>query len=294
MALAHKGPLALPPFRVDGKVESAVNSGVDVFALSAYDWAGRPLRSADGELAPACWTIENAFLTWTDFYADFAEYAADSGVVFVDPSPRWGEAGSLVRRPRAVIVLPGFFVLGSSPGRLACEALEEQLLDARVFCGRRRGGVTGSHSIVRSCLLEKEFLIIVDGSADDYLVLDVDEEQSAGGEVLFIVEDYSQSDVSVSAYYDQSGGGAALPLVRAHDLDLLSRCGPKFARVKYLLLQAAGELVTAAAKDAIESFIDDAEVEVDYLSVTGNIHNGAGLATAQAAAESAIEEFFGL
>ncbi len=292
-ALSPLGPL--PPWKICGMKEYENELGfTEVFDVAARAWPKSLQKADDRQAVPVCWSIQTAWTTWAGVYLNINDFAADPDAVFVDPQPRWGSKGALIRQPRSVIVSRRPAGFSFSPGRLACLTLATQLARRGVFCGTRRQNVNGTWTIVRCSLPEEGVVTIDDGVLDDLEVLEVDEAKTVGGDCLFIVEDYAAGDASISPYFDQ-GNGDPLPLVRAHDLDLLQRTVPRFNRVKYLYLQPFGELVTQDAKDAIESFIDDAPAGcVEYVSVEGALDSGVGLAAAQAAAQAAIMDFFDL
>lgn len=289
---ATRKQFRLAPFRVTGVSDSTIGFAKR-FDFEAYDWDRRPIRTGKRAEVPVCWTIEQGRLTLADFYNTVQEYV-DGGEVYADPTPRWGAENSVVRVPKAVIIEN---VLGGNitPGASALAQLQSELVAAHIFAGVVDTDVTNdSHLLVRMNLLHNDATELVDGAGDLYGVLEVDETQSTGGEVLFILEEPAVSASSITPYFDQNAA-LALSLVAAHDLDLLERSVPRFARVQYLYLQGGSELITSDAVQALEDFIDSAPAGcIDYRQFPGLIHNSGSLADATDVAVDVIRTFFSL
>jgi hypothetical protein len=287
--------LVLPPWRVAGVSDSTAGFGKR-FAFEDYSWARRPLLSARRAEVPCCWTIEQAALTWADDVDGVDAYVAD-GQAPADPSPRWGTQGSLLRPPRAVIIERPPPFAAETPAATALADLAEELEAAGIFAGEvDTDAMRRPHLLVRACLLHHDAVTLEESTGDFYEVLEIDEARSVGGEVLFIFENNDVSDFSLTPYWDQNAG-VGLDLVRDHDLDLLTRCVPRFARVQYLYLQAGSDLITGFAVAALEDFIAEAPADcIDYRQFSGSFHGSANpsFELARDAAEEVIRTFFSL
>lgn len=265
------GPIQLPPYLVDGVSDSGVGFEKK-FDILSFFWPGTPVLSDDRAKVPVCWTIEQGRLTWADFYDTVEEYVDDDEVL-VDPSPRWGEKGSLIRRPRA-IVFQHHPSSTKAPSYEACTRLRGELRNAGIFAGTLRSDTAGApYTVVKWSLLHKEYVVITEATGDDYIVLDVDERQSIGGEVLFVVEENAVSATSITPYYDQSVP-AVLSLVASHDLGILNRTQPSFARLEYYFIQAQSDLITAGAVNEMDAFVNLTPQRcVKYKQYPGQIFN---------------------
>lgn len=291
MAAVANTILRLPAYEVTGVSTSA--AGFNRFDFSAYDWSGRPPSEARCTEVPVCWNIHHAALH--QGYVDADDYVTGGGpsLVPVDPTPRWATAGTILRPPRAIL-FDDTYDLG-----LAVEVLQGMaatLAAAGIFAGRVRTAV-GSNSIIRANLLHQDEDYFTDDNSVAYASLIVDEAQSIGGEVMFLMAD-NLSGISETPYYDPDFGGVNLTVCRARDLDLLGRSVDRFARLQYLYV--AGEFSTwdAAADTALADFATAAN------AISANLvaaHKYAGLLsdppfhdTAAAVIVAAIENFFGL
>lgn len=274
MALSalRRAPLILPDFRVDSFRYEFIN--YIAWEFSDYEWAKRPVKSSEQQYVPACWTIQQAFDSMAQRYGyatidDYFDPAANAGNVYADV--RWGKQGTVVRAPRAIIVGDLGFI-SATPASVALADLEEELVQKGIFAGAAVTAADSSLSIPLFSLLHNDYDESFEGFA-----LTVDEEQSIGGEVLFVImNDFYTgfpNDIDDTPYHF-GPTNTTYTAFRTYDLDLLERIQPRFAKVKYLYLHGGTDSMWAGAVAECESFAADAPADmIDYRSFPKSIKN---------------------
>lgn len=307
MSAGRLNTLSLPAYSIDSFTARDGIGFTDpsAFDLSARAWQGKVPRADDAPYVPACWTIHQAWRTWQQFFPTFEEFVADTDKVVVDPRPRFGEQGSVVRAPRAVI----FATLGpgglDDPAHAACRNLRTELEAAHVFCGEAFSFLAfNPWQVCWWGLPHADFDVIDDAEGESFFGLRVDEGKTVGGEVLF-VNVVSTGCFSYVPFHKQDclspGDSYDLPAMRAFELDLMQRMSPKFGRVKYLYLLYFANDITAGSIASLDSFQADApEGMFEYLLFDDDVLKTEGnpsppdLAAATVSVQDKVQEFFGL
>jgi hypothetical protein len=289
----------LPQYQVTGSslktVDPSTMSENYGFDFAAYDWAGRPFLSSRFENLPCCWTAEQAFLTDPLSYADLDEFVGDR--VKVAPTPRLGQAGSLFRLPRVIVmhILPSF--LTDMPAHRAVNNLREELEANRILALEVPSQLSDApFQLIWWSLLHGGFNVVSDFGGDFY-TLDVDESKSVGGEVLFLETDVAGGPTFMP--YRNCLFATNLTALLAAEQDIAERTQPRFANVRYFHQVAFAETYAAADISWLESlpgqfpdgFLEVAAVDGDT-SGTVMDPEPAELLEATALVEEQIREFF--
>lgn len=289
----------LPDFEVTGASLKPVGGGFGAenyaFDFAPHAWAGRPYRSDRFAAVPLCWTVEQGYLLETDVFGSLEEYAADR--VRLAPTPRLGQAGSLFRLPRAIVLPPLSAFITDTPGLMAVRNLADELTARRVVCLEVSTELQDAPwQILWWSLLHRGFNEVTDFDGP-YFTLDVDPEESVGGECLFLETDVSAAPTYVP--YRHAGLATNLPNLLAAEQAIAEATAERFAKVRYVHQIAFAEVLTGADLSWFgglpaqfpDGFLRVHAVEGETSGTTPD-PTPAGLLEAAALIEAEIREFF--
>jgi hypothetical protein len=280
------------------------DSGDPVAVFADHEWKGRPLLAGQASSVPVFWTVESAAMSMG---LSAADYLASHAVVV--PSPRWGQAGAVVRQPRAVVwgrnINSGFRV----PIAQAVQAEAAGLAAAGVFAGPVESLVFEPRSMVPVGMpFTRTAFEFDDGEfpplSGAFIVSKFFEEAGAfGGEVLYLNYNDSRS-FPYSDDYDPPGPDPAiwstLPLLIQRDGEFLAASHEAHRRVKWFTVMGTGAnfnfdgVTDGQRAEQVVGERNAAWGQYDWEAVTVSGYPTSSDADAVSALRQAIRDFFSL
>jgi hypothetical protein len=275
--------------------------------FSDHAWAGRPPRAGERANMPLYWCKQSAELS----------AAADRqypGTVAVDPSPGWGDQGTLLTVPKAIIypiyAKAGTTNLFNSIIQQAIAPVAAALAGKRVYAGptasvgHQRGSAvpcglpwTAVNEIEEPLANSPGETITVFGRAFDAA-------NCVAGEVLYVHAWESDGSGFPPYFFDDTGvAWEEFDLQRADDRAFLEACRPLHKRARWLAVYGVDDVIERGGVFDGEKTEDRlAELSSDWAdfgfvgaAVPGQPRLSASCRAAMAARiESEIRDFFGV